>query len=108
MHSATHDAIAAVWRIESAKVVAVVARIVRAKKTLAEARVPFELPKGDALAPRLASVLEVVYLIYNEGYTATSGEAWLRPELANEALRLGRMLAELAPAQAEVHGLVAL
>src|SRR4051812_48162175 len=83
-------------------------RIVRAKKTLAERRVPFELPKGDALAPRLASVLEAVYLIYNEGYTATAGEEWLRPPLCDEALRLGRMLAELAPGEPEVHGLVAL
>jgi RNA polymerase sigma factor (sigma-70 family) len=83
-------------------------RIVRAKKTLAEAKVPFELPKGPALAQRLASVLEVVYLIYNEGYTATAGEDWLRPPLCDEALRLGRMLAELAPAEPEVHGLVAL
>jgi RNA polymerase sigma factor (sigma-70 family) len=83
-------------------------RIVRAKRTLAEARVPFELPKGEALEPRLASVLEVVYLIYNEGYTATAGEDWLRPALCDEALRLGRMLAGLAPAEPEVHGLVAL
>jgi RNA polymerase sigma factor (sigma-70 family) len=83
-------------------------RIVRAKKTLSEARVPFELPKGEALAPRLASVLEVVYLIYNEGYTATAGEDWLRPALCDEALRLGRMLAGLAPAEPEVHGLLAL
>jgi RNA polymerase sigma factor (sigma-70 family) len=83
-------------------------RIVRAKKTLAEAHVAFELPKGDALAPRLASVLESVYLIYNEGYTATAGEDWQRTELCNEALRLGRMLAELAAAEPEVHGLVAL
>ena len=83
-------------------------RIVRAKKTLAEAKVPFELPKGDALAPRLASVLEAIYLIYNEGYTATSGDDWLRPALCDEALRLGRMLAGLADAEPEVHGLVAL
>jgi RNA polymerase sigma factor (sigma-70 family) len=83
-------------------------RIVRAKKTLSEARVPFELPKGEALAPRLASVLEVVYLIYNEGYTATAGDEWMRTALCDEALRLGRMLAGLAPAEPEVHGLVAL
>jgi RNA polymerase sigma factor (sigma-70 family) len=83
-------------------------RIVRAKKTLAEARVPFELPKGEALAQRLAPVLESVYLIYNEGYTATSGDDWLRPALCDEALRLGRMLATLAPSHSEVHGLVAL
>jgi RNA polymerase sigma factor (sigma-70 family) len=83
-------------------------RIVRAKKTLTEAKVPFELPPAEALGARLASVLEVVYLIYNEGYTATSGEDWLRPALCNEALRLGRMLAELASGEPEVHGLVAL
>ncbi|MEJ6022002.1 RNA polymerase sigma factor [Ramlibacter sp. PS4R-6] len=83
-------------------------RIVRAKKTLAEAKVPFELPPAPALGARLASVLEAIYLIYNEGYTATSGEDWLRPALCDEALRLGRMLAELAPAEPEVHGLVAL
>jgi len=83
-------------------------RIVRAKRTLSEARVPFEVPQGDALADRLASVLEVVYLVFNEGYTATSGEDWMRPALCDEALRLGRMLAELAPQQSEVHGLVAL
>jgi predicted RNA polymerase sigma factor len=83
-------------------------RIVRAKKTLGEAKVPFELPAADALGQRLASVLEVVYLIYNEGYTATQGEDWLRPALCDEALRLGRMLAELAPNEPEVHGLVAL
>ncbi len=82
--------------------------IVRAKRTLTEAHVPFELPQGDALAPRLASVLEVLYLIFNEGYTATSGNDWMRPALMHEALRLGRVLAELAPLEAEVHGLVAL
>ena len=83
-------------------------RIVRAKRTLAEARVPFEVPQGEQLTERLGSVLEVVYLVFNEGYTATSGGDWMRPELCNEALRLGRMLAEIAPAQSEVHGLVAL
>jgi RNA polymerase sigma factor (sigma-70 family) len=83
-------------------------RIVRAKRTLSEGRVPFELPRGDALATRLASVLEVVYLIFNEGYTATAGEEWMRPALCDEALRLGRVLAELARDQSEVHGLVAL
>ncbi|MBL8527629.1 MAG: RNA polymerase sigma factor [Burkholderiales bacterium] len=83
-------------------------RIVRAKRTLAEARVPFEVPRGDALASRLASVLEVVYLIFNEGYSATAGERWTRPELCDEALRLARILAELAPQEPEVHGLVAL
>lgn len=83
-------------------------RIVRAKRTLADASVPFEVPRGGQLAERLGSVLEVVYLVFNEGYTATSGSDWMRPELCNEALRLGRMLAELAPDQPEVHGLVAL
>lgn len=83
-------------------------RIVRAKRTLSEARVPYELPPGEALGQRLASVLEVVYLIFNEGYTATAGQDWMRPALCDEALRLGRMLAELAPGEPEVHGLVAL
>ena len=83
-------------------------RIVRAKRTLADARVPFELPPPEQLGGRLGSVLEVVYLIFNEGYTATSGADWMRPALCDEALRLGRMLAELAPQEAEVHGLVAL
>jgi len=83
-------------------------RIVRAKRTLAEARVPFEVPRGAELAARLSSVLEVVYLIFNEGYSATAGDAWLRPELCEDALRLGRILAELMPNEAEVHGLVAL
>jgi len=83
-------------------------RIVRAKRTLSEARVPFELPRGEALGARLASVLEVVYLVFNEGYTATAGDDWMRPALCDEALRLGRMLAELAPQEPEVHGLLAL
>ncbi len=83
-------------------------RIVRAKRTLAEAHVPFEVPSGADLDARLASVLEVVYLIFNEGYAATAGDDWMRPGLCNDALRLGRMLAELAPAEPEVHGLVAL
>ncbi len=83
-------------------------RIVRAKRTLAEARVPFEVPRGDELGPRLASVLEVIYLIFNEGYSATAGDDWMRPALRDEALRLGRILAELAPKEPEVHGLVAL
>ncbi|MET0648512.1 MAG: RNA polymerase sigma factor, partial [Pyrinomonadaceae bacterium] len=83
-------------------------RIVRAKRTLAEARVPFEVPRGAELAARLSSVLEVVYLIFNEGYTATAGSEWVRPALCEEALRLGRILAELAPREPEVHGLVAL
>jgi RNA polymerase sigma factor (sigma-70 family) len=83
-------------------------RIVRAKRTLTAARVPFELPRGDALAPRLASVLEVIYLVFNEGYTATAGDDWMRPALCDEALRLGRVLAGLAPDEPEVHGLAAL
>jgi predicted RNA polymerase sigma factor len=83
-------------------------RIVRAKKTLGEAKVAFDLQPPDVLGERLASVLEVIYLVYNEGYTATAGEDWLRPALCDEALRLGRMLAQLAPLEPEVHGLVAL
>ena len=83
-------------------------RIVRAKRTLAEAKVPFEVPRGAELADRLPSVLEVVYLIFNEGYAATRGDDWMRTELCDDALRLGRILAELVPGEAEVHGLVAL
>ena len=83
-------------------------RIVRAKRTLAEAHVPFEVPRGDELAARLSSVLEVAYLIFNEGYSATAGEDWTRPALCEDALRLGRILAELAPEEPEVLGLVAL
>ena len=83
-------------------------RISRAKRTLAESGVPFEVPSGDELQPRLASVLEVVYLIFNEGYAATAGEDWMRPALIEEALRLGRILAGLAPEEPEVHGLAAL
>ncbi len=83
-------------------------RIVRAKKTLASAHVPFETPDGQARPARLASVLEVIYLIFNEGYSATAGDDWMRPALCHEALRLGRILAELAPDEPEVHGLVAL
>src|SRR5438270_4839796 len=83
-------------------------RIVRAKRTLREARVPFEVPRGPDLAARLSSVLEVIYLIFNEGYSATAGEDWMRPALCEDALRLGRILAELAPQEPEVHGLVAL
>jgi RNA polymerase sigma-70 factor (ECF subfamily) len=83
-------------------------RIVRAKRTLREARVPFELPRGAERAGRLSSVLEVIYLIFNEGYAATAGERWVRPELCEEALRLGRVMAGLAPQEPEVHGLVAL
>jgi RNA polymerase sigma factor (sigma-70 family) len=83
-------------------------RIVRAKRTLAAARVPFEIPPKDELAARLSSVLEVIYLVFNEGYAATAGDDWVRPALCEEALRLGRILAELAPKEPEVHGLVAL
>jgi RNA polymerase sigma factor (sigma-70 family) len=83
-------------------------RIVRAKRTLAEARVPFEVPRGAALEARLESVLEVIYLIFNEGYSATAGDDWMRPALCEDALRLGRIVAELMPQTAEVHGLVAL
>lgn len=83
-------------------------RIVRAKRTLGQAGVPFELPPPQDLAERLGSVLEVVYLVFNEGYTATAGDDWMRPALLDEALRLGRMLAELAPLEPEVHGLIAL
>jgi RNA polymerase sigma factor (sigma-70 family) len=83
-------------------------RISRAKRTLADARVPFEVPSGDELQARLASVLEVIYLIFNEGYSATAGEDWMRPALIEEALRLGRILAGLEPGEPEVHGLVAL
>jgi RNA polymerase sigma-70 factor (ECF subfamily) len=83
-------------------------RIVRAKRTLAEARVPFEVPRGADLAARLSSVLEVIYLVFNEGYSATAGDDWMRPALCEDALRLGRILAELVPAEPEVHGLVAL
>jgi RNA polymerase sigma factor (sigma-70 family) len=83
-------------------------RIVRAKRTLADAHIPFEVPRGPELARRLSSVLEVVYLIFNEGYAATAGDDWVRPALCDDALRLGRILAELAPQEPEVHGLVAL
>ena len=83
-------------------------RIVRAKRTLSEAHVPFEIPRRGELAARLSSVLEVIYLVFNEGYSATAGEDWMRPGLCEEALRIGRILAELAPLEPEVHGLVAL
>src|SRR3990172_9664212 len=83
-------------------------RIVRAKRTLAEAHVPFEVPRGGDLVARLSSVLEVIYLIFNEGYAATAGDDWLRPDLCEDALRLGRILGELVPQEPEVHGLVAL
>jgi RNA polymerase sigma factor (sigma-70 family) len=83
-------------------------RIVRAKRSLAEARVPFEVPRGDEFTARLSSVLQVIYLVFNEGYSATAGEDWVRPALCEDALRLGRILAELVPKEPEVHGLVAL
>jgi RNA polymerase sigma-70 factor (ECF subfamily) len=83
-------------------------RIVRAKRTLSDARVPFEVPRGAELAARLSSVMEVLYLIFNEGYSATSGDDWIRPDLCEDALRLARILAELVPGEPEVHGLVAL
>ena len=83
-------------------------RIVRAKRTLSDRKVPFEVPRGEELAARVSSVLEVIYLIFNEGYSATSGEDWVRPELCQDALRLGRIVAELTPNEPEVHGLVAL
>ena len=83
-------------------------RIVRAKRTLSDARVPFEVPRSEELAARLSSVLEVIYLIFNEGYSATAGDDWMRPALCEDALRLGRVLAELAPEEPEVHGLMAL
>lgn len=83
-------------------------RIVRAKRTLADAKVPFEVPRGEEMVARLSSVLEVIYLIFNEGYAATSGGDWVRPALCQEALRLGRILAELVPQEPEVHGLVSL
>ena len=101
----TTDEIARAFLVPEATVAQ---RIVRAKRTLSEADIPFEVPRGDALAERLSSVLGVIYLIFNEGYSATAGEDWMRPALCEEALRLGRIVAELAPEEAEVHGLVAL
>src|SRR5437899_384352 len=83
-------------------------RIVRAKRTLAEAHVPFEVPRGAEFTARLSSVLEVIYLVFNEGYSATSGDDWLRPALCEDAMRLGRILAGLVPEEPEVHGLIAL
>ena len=101
----TTDEIARAFLVPEATVAQ---RIVRAKRTLAEARVPFEVPRGAELASRLSSVLEVIYLVFNEGYAATAGDNWMRPALCDEALRLGRILAELAAHEPEVHGLVAL
>jgi len=87
---------------------AIAQRIVRAKRTLAEAQVPFEVPRGAEFTARLSSVLQVIYLIFNEGYSASSGEHWMRTDLCEDALRLGRILAELVPGEPEVHGLVSL
>jgi predicted RNA polymerase sigma factor len=101
----TTDEIARAFLVSEATVAQ---RIVRAKRTLAEAHVPFEVPRRDELTARLASVLEVIYLVFNEGYSATAGDDWLRPALCEDALRLGRILAELVPDEPEVHGLVAL
>src|SRR5262249_59262921 len=83
-------------------------RIVRAKRTLSESGLAYETPRAEALSERLASVLEVVYLIFNEGYTASRGDDWMRPQLCQEALRLGRVLVSIAPMEAEAHGLLAL
>ena len=101
----TTDEIARAYLVPEATVAQ---RIVRAKRTLSEANIPFEVPRGDELAERLSAVLGVIYLIFNEGYSATAGDDWMRPALCEEALRLGRIVAELAPQEAEVHGLVAL
>ena len=101
----TTDEIARAFLVPEATVAQ---RIVRAKRTLGEANIPFEVPRGDDLAGRLSSVLEVVYLIFNEGYSATAGDDWMRPALCEDALRLGRILAELAPAEPEVHALAGL
>jgi RNA polymerase sigma factor (sigma-70 family) len=101
----TTDEIARAFLVPEATVAQ---RIVRAKKTLRDAKVPFEVPRGAELAERLSSVLEVIYLIFNEGYSATAGDDWVRPALCEDALRLGRILAELASEEGEVHGLVAL
>jgi RNA polymerase sigma factor (sigma-70 family) len=101
----TTDEIARAFLVPEATVAQ---RIVRAKRTLSEAGVPFEVPRGDALKDRLASVLEVIYLVFNEGYAATAGDDWVRPALCEDALRLGRIVAELMANESEVHGLVAL
>jgi RNA polymerase sigma factor (sigma-70 family) len=101
----TTDEIARAFLVPEATVAQ---RLVRAKRTLTEKRIPFEVPRGTDRAERLSSVLEVLYLVFNEGYTATAGDDWMRPQLCEEALRLGRILAGLAPHEPEVHGLVAL
>jgi len=101
----TTDEIARAFLVSEATIAQ---RIVRAKRTLSEAHVPFEVPRKEELAQRLASILEVIYHVFNEGYSATAGDDWMRPQLCEEALRLGRILAELTPNEPEVHGLVAL
>jgi len=101
----TTDEIARAFLVSEATIAQ---RIVRAKRTLTQKQVPFEVPRGADRAERLASVLEVIYLIFNEGYSATAGDDWMRPALCEDALRLGRILSELAPQEVEVHGLVAL
>jgi RNA polymerase sigma factor (sigma-70 family) len=101
----TTDEIARAFLVPEATVAQ---RIVRAKRTLAEAHIPFEVPRGPELAARLSAVLQVIYLIFNEGYSATAGDDWMRPSLCNDALRLGRIVAELMPKEPEVHGLAAL
>ena len=101
----TTDEIARAFLVQESNVAQ---RIVRAKRTLAEAHVPYEVPRGDELGVRLSSVLEVIYLVFNEGYSATAGDDWMRPALCDDALRLGRVLAGLLPTEPEVHGLVAL
>src|SRR5207302_2675439 len=101
----TTDEIARAYLVPEATIAQ---RIVRAKRTLSEARAPFEIPRGDDFKARLSSVLQVIYLIFNEGYSASSGDDWMRPALCEDALRLGRILAELVPSEAEAHGLVAL
>src|SRR5207237_7792039 len=101
----TTDEIARAFLVPEATVAQ---RIVRAKRTLSEAHVPFEVPRGVEFGARLSSVLQVIYLVFNEGYSATAGEDWLRPQLCEEALRLGRILAELVQEEPAVHGLVAL
>jgi len=101
----TTDEIARAYLVPEATIAQ---RIVRAKRTLADSKVPFEVPRGDEFTARLSSVLQVIYLIFNEGYSATAGEDWTRPALCDDALRLGRILAELVPNEPEVHGLVAL
>ncbi|WP_313389432.1 RNA polymerase sigma factor [Achromobacter aegrifaciens] len=108
LDAARQDDIGEIARAFLASESTIAQRIVRAKRSLSAANVPFEVPRAEERAPRLASVLEVIYLIFNEGYSATSGDDWMRPALCDEALRLGRILAQLAPGESEVHGLAAL